>query len=506
MKKMSLMLTVLAILFAAVSVQADVRLPKTFTDNAVFQRNVPINVWGWADPGEEVTVTFAGQKAFCKACEKGCWSVSLPACAASFEGRDLIVKGKNEVKFANILVGEVWVCSGQSNMEMPLNSWGQPRLACSDEEIDGDYSFIRFNRSAHRLAAEPAKDLDCLGWQLCKDGVQKSCTACGFHFAVRLNKELNVPVGLIDVNWGGSNIDSWIPDAGWDLLPELASVKNRLQKARDLCLKKENYKTLEKGLNPNAYKAICADSIGAMYNAMLAPWTKYAIKGALWYQGESNAGEREFYYYKQKAMIFQWRKIWNQGDFPFYWVSLANFTAPKDNPNDTGSWPGLRDGQTKCLDVKNSGQAIIIDIGEEKDIHPRNKFDVGNRLALWALANDYGKKIDHKSPIFKCMKIDGDKIVVKFDNVGKGLVVGKQEPRQFSVDAGASLKRFAIAGADKNFVWADAKIIDKETVVISAKGITAPVAVRYAWQMNPTGCNLYSAEGLPATPFRTDAW
>ncbi len=497
---------ILSMLFSVSAVQADVHLPKTFTDNAVFQRDVPIKVWGWADPNEEVTVTFAGKKASCKACQKGCWSVSLPACPASYEGRDLTIKGVNEIKFSNILVGEVWVCSGQSNMEMPLNSWGQPRLACTDEEINGDYSFIRFNRAVHTLAPEPVRDVLCTGWQLCKDGVQKSCTACGFHFAVRLHKELNVPVGLIDVNWGGSNIDSWMPDDGWDLLPELANIKPRLQKARDIFLKKDGYKKFETGINPANYQKVTGDKIGAMYNAMMAPWTKYAIKGALWYQGESNAGEKEFYYYKQKAMILQWRKVWNQGDFPFYWVNLANFTAPKDDPNDTGSWPGLRDGQTKCLEVKNTGQAIIIDIGEEKDIHPRNKFDVGNRLALWALACDYGKNVPYKNPVYKSMKIENGKIYLTFDNTGKGLVVGKQAPRKFTVDKNGKLNRFAIAGADKKFVWANAVIVDNNTVAVSADAVKNPVAVRYAWQMNPAGCNFYNAEGLPVTPFRTDSF
>ncbi|MBQ1338170.1 MAG: 9-O-acetylesterase, partial [Thermoguttaceae bacterium] len=216
--------TLVAFAFVAIacvsSVRADVSVPKCFTDNGVFQREKPICVWGWADPNEEVTVTFNGASATTTACDKGSWKVELPAQEASFEGKDLVIKGKNTLTFTNILVGEVWICSGQSNMEMPLNSWGQPRLACTEEEINGDYSFIRFNRPNHVVTSEELKDVATSGWRVCKGGEQKDCTACGFHFAVRLNKELNVPVGLIDSNWGGSNINSWIPDAGWNQVPE----------------------------------------------------------------------------------------------------------------------------------------------------------------------------------------------------------------------------------------------------------------------------------------------
>lgn len=464
----------------ATSARADVTLPKCFGDGAVLQRDKPICVWGWADAGEQVTVVFAGTSATTTACEQGAWKVCLPAQPASFEPRDLVVEGKNKIAFSNVLVGEVWICGGQSNMEQPLNSWGQPGLACTEDEISGDFSFIRFNRAHHVIKSEEQKDFETNGWLVCKDGVQKDCTAAGFHFAVRLNKELNVPVGLIDSNWGGSNINSWIPDAGWNEVPETVEVGKNLLAARA--------------------DAKDWDKCGGMYNAMLAPWKNYTIRGAIWYQGCSNAGEREFYYYKQKAMIREWRKAFGQGDFPFYWVQLASFTEAKDDPNESGDWPYLRRGQQMCLEVPNVGQAVIIDAGEANDIHPRNKWIVGNRLAVWALAHVFNKDVACASPIAAKAEFADGKVTVDFDFVGSGLVVGKLNGREFSAVDG-KLARFAVAGQDGKFVWADAQIVGKNQVVVSAESVAEPTAVRYAWQMNPDGSNLYSAEGLPAAPF-----
>ncbi|MBQ7028753.1 MAG: hypothetical protein IJN32_00785 [Thermoguttaceae bacterium] len=482
MKKtlLSFLAAALALTTFATSARADVTLPKCFGDAAVLQRDKPICVWGWADAGEEVTVTFAGTTAKATAGEDGAWKVYLPAQPASFEARDLVVEGKNKVAFSNVLVGEVWICSGQSNMEQPLNSWGQPRLSCTEDEINGDFSFIRFNRAHHVIKSEEQKDFATNGWLVCKDGVQKDCTATGFHFAVRLNKELNVPVGLIDSNWGGSNINSWIPDAGWNEVPETVEHGKILLAQRD--------------------KAKDWDKCGGMYNAMLAPWKNYSIRGAIWYQGCTNAGEREFYYFKQKAMIREWREVFGQGDFPFYWVQLASFTDAQDDPNNTGDWPYLRRGQQNCLEVANTGQAVIIDAGEAKDIHPRNKWIVGNRLAVWALAHTFNKDVDCASPIAAKADFADGKATVTFDFVGSGLVVGKLNDREFSAVDG-KLARFAVAGKDGKFVWADAQIVGKNQVVVSAESVAEPTAVRYAWQMNPDGANLYSAEGLPAAPF-----
>lgn len=480
MKK--LFLSFLAVALLAAPAMADVRVSKVFTDNAVLQRDMPVKVWGWADAGEKVAVSFAGQKVETTANDAGKWLVTLQPLAATAEGRDLVIEGNNTLTLANVIVGDVWICSGQSNME-----WTLRQESGTEAEMTGDYSFIRYNRAKHVKAAEPQDEIDTTGWLVCKDNVQRGTTAVGFHFANRLYQETGVPVGLIDSNWGGSNINSWMPDEAWFLLPELEKQGEDIKAKR------------EAGTNQEP---------GGMYYAMLAPWSNYGIRGAIWYQGCSNAGEGGFYYYKQKAMIEQWRKIWGQGDFPFYWVQLANFQGTNDDPNQGTGWAQIRDGQTRCMEVAKTGQAVIIDIGQANDIHPRNKFDVGNRLALWALVDVFGKDLEPCSPMFKALKIDGSKATVTFSNVGGGLVVGDRTFKRetpMKVAENGTLKRFAIAGEDKKFVWADAKITGKDTVELTAEGVAAPKYVRYAWQMNPDGCNLYSAEGLPATPFATDA-
>lgn len=485
-------------LLALTQTRADVATTKTFTDNAVLQRDMPVRVWGTAETGEKITVSFGEQSKETTANENGEWSIFLDPMPASSEGKELVISGKNTLTYQNVVVGEVWICSGQSNMEMPLNSWGQPRLACTEEEISGDYSFIRFNRAEHQIADEPRDTLVTPGWLLCKDGIQKDCTATGFHFAVRLHQELGCPIGLIDSNWGGSNINSWIPATGWKKVPELIPIR-------------EQY---EADLNSGKEIGDWAKQAG-MFNAMLQPWVPYTIRGAIWYQGETNAGEGEFYFFKQKAMIEEWRHLWGEGDFPFYWVQLAPFTQPSIRPDITGSWPGLRDGQSKCLELPNTGQAVIIDVGETQDIHPRDKFDVGNRLALWALANIFGQEIEPQSPTFESVQFEGGKAIIKFSHVGSGLMTGIKNGREPLVETpNTSPLRFALGEIapknDKNdedqilWIFADAEIVGKDTVVLRSPYVKDPSAVRYAWQMNPEGCNLYSREGLPATPFRTD--
>lgn len=247
-----------------------------------------------------------------------------------------------------------------------------------------------------------------------------------------------------------------------------------------------------------------------MYNRMVHPWIKMPIKGALWYQGESNGAEGETYYKKMSALIGGWRKQWSQGDFPFYFVQLASYQAAKEDPAGGDGWANLREAQRKTLGLPNTGMAVIIDtvpLEQAGNIHPVNKADVGLRLARWALNRDYGQKdVVPSGPLFKELKISGNKAVVTFDHAGTGLMIGKKEGRAPAVaDEGGKLKRFAVAGADKKWFWADA-VIENNTVVLSSPQVPAPVAVRYAFAMNPAGANLYNREGLPASPFRTDDW
>jgi sialate O-acetylesterase len=252
------------------------------------------------------------------------------------------------------------------------------------------------------------------------------------------------------------------------------------------------------------------DGWSSMYNAMIHPIVRFPIKGALWYQGESNGGEGVTYYDKMRALIGGWRKQWRQGDFPFYFVQLANFQAVSEDPAGGNGWARLREAQTKTLAVPNTGMAVIIDtvpLPERDDIHPRNKYDVGLRLALWALGRDYGQKqLEVSGPLFKSLKIEDGKARLAFDHIGSGLMVGKKEGRAPATEnKGARLKSFAIAGADKKWFWADA-VIEGKTVLVSSPEVKEPVAVRYAYQMNPDGANLYNREGLPASPFRSDDW
>ena len=470
----------LLVLLTAVSLFADVRLPRMFSDNAVLQRNQAVPVWGWADPGEKVTVEFNDQKVETTTCEKGCWTVSLAPMAAENKGNDLIVRGKNTIKLANVAVGDVWVCSGKSNMEWALNSGSKTgRISATPDELNGDYGYVRYLRDAYIVNEKPQDNLGGGSWTPCVGGKQAGCTAIGFYFALRMHKELNITIGLIHCNWGGSKIESWMPLDAWNQLPKemQTNITNEMAKRKG-----------GQGLP-------CG-----MYNAKLHPWTRYAIKGALWYQGCSNGSEGETYFLKQKLMIESWRKAWGY-DFPFYWVQLANYQKPNDDPNVGTNWAPLRDAQTACLSVPKTGQAVTIDVGETGDIHPRNKFDVGNRLAALSLVKDFGKQIPCESPLFKELKVTGNKALVTFDKVGSGLTAGKQVPRQFTADKNASVKRFAIAGADGKYYWGNAVITGKDTVEVTCPQVANPVSVRYAWQMNPEGCNLYSGEGFPATPF-----
>ena len=240
---------------------------------------------------------------------------------------------------------------------------------------------------------------------------------------------------------------------------------------------------------------------------MINPVVPFGIKGAIWYQGESNGGEGDSYYHKMRALVNGWRKVWNQGDFSFYHVQLANWQKPNNEPAGGDGWAKVRMAQLQSLQIPNTGMAVTVDIGDAGDIHPKNKFDVGERLALWALRDNYGKKdLVVSGPLYKSLKVEGNKIRVSFDHVGGGLIVGKKDGRNPTVeDKGGKLQRFAIAGEDKKWVWAEA-VIDGPAVVVSSPDVPKPAAVRYAYSMNPEGCNLYNKEGLPASPFRTDVW
>jgi sialate O-acetylesterase len=383
----------------------------------------------------------------------------------------MTVVGTTRVTVANILVGDVWLCSGQSNME-----WSVGNSNNSQEELAAaDHPRIRHIKIPHVPAETPQADVASGGWQVCSPQTVGGWTAVGYFFARHLQQELDVPVGLIGSNWGGTRIEPWTPPVGFQQVPALKDIADKLD---SFPAKK-------------ADGAINHQSPLALYNGMIAPLVPYGIRGALWYQGESNNGEGMLYFEKQKALIGGWRAIWNKPDLPFYFVQLAPYRYGGDPKNLAGIW----EAQTATLSIPYTGMAVTVDISNLTDIHPRNKQDVGKRLALWALAQLYGKSdLVYSGPLYKSMAVEGDKIRLAFDHVGSGLVSRDGQP----------LNWFTIAGEDKNFVPAQAEI-DGATVVVSADSVAHPVAVRFGWTQEAEP-NLSNKESLPASPFRTDKW
>ncbi|HEX3999113.1 MAG TPA: sialate O-acetylesterase [Pirellulales bacterium] len=514
----------IVLLLSAGAARADVRVSNLFGDNMVLQREIAAPVWGMAAPGEAVTVKIGNVQVSVQADGEGKWMARLPTMEADAKPQDLIISGKNMLTIKNVLVGDVWICSGQSNMEFGLGGANAPQDVAA-----ADYPTLRRIKFDHRAVGQPSDEVPG-HWEVCTPGSAPGFTAVGFYFARRIQKDIGVPIGLLDDNWGGTQIEPWIPLAGFQMEPSLASVLSEM-KQRKHDYREQLVRSLD-GIQKWVSEARQAlASPGAeipasppipnnpltdpgfpttLYNGMIHPVAPFAIKGALWYQGESNGGEGDEYYHKMRALVGGWRKVWGQGDFPFYFVQLANFTQPNHDPAGGDGWARLRMAQFKSLAIGHSGMAVAIDLADADnpgDIHPKDKFDVGERLALWALAKDYGKKnLVYSGPLYKGMSVEDGKIRLHFDSLGSGLMVGKKVGRNPTVDdKDGKLKRFSIAGADKRWHWANAEI-DGNTVVVSSSEVTKPAAVRYAYTMNPEGCNLYNREGLPASPFRTDEW
>lgn len=643
-KKHLFPLLLLSIILTTPSVLlAKVRLPKIFTDNMVLQRDQLVKIWGWADKGEAVSVTFNGQEVKSKADAHGQWQVTLQPMV--YGGPyELTVRDKmGSHVLRNVLIGDVWICSGQSNMEMPVRGWSGDSIRDARKEIRAArYPNIRLFTVEKAMSFAPLDDLSGGSWQECTPGNMAAFSAVAYFFGKKLNEELAIPVGLINTSWGGTNIQTW---TSWETITQQDAYKNiklkDLSTSRETQAKnRERYNTAlandpgikEKWYDPatatSGWKKITmpemiehtelgnADGIvwfrkdfelestlagkpatinfgaiddndetyingmlvgktnnyaanrnymigegvlkagkntivvkvtdtgggggfsgtakdlylatgseqvslagawmykGAvvstqydvkdtgpnsfpsqLYNAMVAPLIPYAIKGAIWYQGESNTHEADAYRVLFPAMINDWRNKWHN-DFPFVWVQLANFMQPVATPAPS-NWAALREAQHQTLAVSRTGEAVAIDIGEANDIHPKNKQDVGYRLALAALKVAYGKDLVYSGPVFKTMKVNGNAVSLEFTNEGSGL--------QAKGDKYGYLRGFAIAGSDQRFVWAKA-YIEGDTVIVFSDQVKDPVAVRYAWGNNPDDANLFNKEGLPASPFRTDTW
>ena len=641
MKKFILLATLSALTNV---LSAQIKLPHIFGDNMVLQREKPIAVWGWAKAKEKVTIKFHDQTKTTVADKTGKWSVKLDAEKAGGPYA-LTVSGKNSVTLTNILVGEVWICSGQSNMEWPV------RMAsnAAQEIAQANYPQIRHIKIPNVVASTPQADFASGDWKVCSPETAGDFTAVGYFFAVKLAKELNVPVGLINTSWGGTHSETWtsreafqnsdefksmiasVPvlnldeinkkrkaenalkfealqgkvtvtqqeverwkspdddDATWPVMqipalweesvfpgldgivwlrktfsvspadagraaelhlgmiddsdetyvngvkvggltaqyntPRVYSLREGLLKegrnvisvrvtdtgggggiygpadqvkitigdrteslAGTWKLRVENM-TGTGSIGPNDYPTL-------LFNAMLNPLIPFTIQGAIWYQGESNAG-RAFQYRKAfPLMITDWRKHWGQGDFPFYFVQLSSFNDHNGNSNAGSAWAELREAQAMTLKLPNTGMAVTTDIGEANDIHPRNKKDVGYRLAAIALTDTYRQNLVSRGPAFDAVTIRGAEAIVSFKHIGSGLV---------TPDKYGYLRGFELAGDDRKFYPAQAFIQDGQVIVRSA-AVTKPVAVRYNWMDVALEGNLFNREGFPAEPFRTDSW
>jgi len=634
------------ILFLLISVSGlcNVTLPKVLGDNMVLQRNKPINIWGWADKGEKVSIQFNKQSASAKADKNGKWLITLKSEIAGGPYQ-LIIKGKNSITLSNILIGEVWVCSGQSNMEWPLRAV----MNAEAEVKQANYPMIRHFAVQKAVSSKLEEDVKGGEWEICSSENAGDFTAVGYFFARELYNELKIPIGLLHTSWGGTHSETWtsreafeqsaefkdmiarMPTLDLDklakeknealfkklsalglVLPKEGETKNWSQATfndrswptmalpglwegkalgeldgivwfrKTITVKKEDagkaasislgaiddsdesfvngtsvgglknqYNAprvysiaagiLKEGANVIAIRvedtgggggvqakpeelvltigsskiSLAGDweyqiekvfgtgaSIGPnsyptlLYNAMLNPLLNLSIQGAIWYQGESNAGRAYQYRTAFPLMITDWRTHWKQGNFPFYFVQLASFNSANGDSEHGSTWAELREAQTMTLSLPQTGMAVTTDIGEANDIHPRNKQDVGKRLAAIALHNVYGKSNEFNGPVYESMKMEGNKIRISFTHVGSGLLVK---------DKYGYVKGFEIAGSDQKFTYAKAWI-EGNSIVVSSDQVSNPVAVRFAWADNPEDANLFNKDGFPAVPFRTDTW
>jgi sialate O-acetylesterase len=613
------------------------RLPRIFSDNMVLQREQPLKIWGWGNPGETIKINFNGQNVQAKTSRSGTWTLTLKAMTHGGPYEMKLTGKSGELTLKNILIGDVWLGSGQSNMEWIL----QNTTDAGKEIAVANYPKIRLFTVEKDMSFKAKDDLKSGEWLECTSVNAADFSAVAYYFGKTLNKKLDVPIGLINSSWGGTKVEPWI---SWEMMSQEPEYKNTditkfEELSKDNAVKQEKYAAamtndrgltekwfmpeinthdwkriklpqewsgteigntdgivwfrkefaIEKGQLDSArlslgpiddidYTYINGTQVGTeriwnkervysirkellkegtnvivvkvqddqggggingkpeqlfistksvsiplsgewsykpsvltsdfgladvgpnafpsqLFNAMIAPVVDYKIRGVIWYQGESNTGAAFNYIRLFQTLIKNWRQKWGY-EFPFYWVQLANFMAPAAQPGES-QWAELRDAQRMALSLPKTGQAVIIDIGEADDIHPRNKKDVGYRLALNALANEYGKKIEYSGPVYKSMEKKDDRLILSFDHAESGL-------HAFGNKYGF-VQGFAIAGEDKKFVWARA-FVENGKVVVHSPEVKNPVAVRYAWTDNPGDANLYNMEGLPASPFKTDSW
>jgi sialate O-acetylesterase len=492
---------------------AAVTLPSVLNSHMVLQRDQPVPLWGWATPGEKVSVSFAGQTKDVTADAEGTWKVSLDAMPANANPQAMVIRGSNEIRLDDILVGEVWIGSGQSNMQWSVEASDKPAEEIAAASHPGIRLFLV------PLVSSPVKNRNVdASWTACSPESIPKFSAVLYYMGRHLHRELNVPVGLIASSWGGSRIEPWTPIEGFAQVPSqrdhvktirmntpgypeheaalqtwLGNVENWAKQGRDLLKQKQPLPTMPDRPGPLAHGH---QQLVGTYNAMIHPLVPFAIRGAVWYQGESNNGEGMLYLDRMKALVGGWRSVWNQGEFPFYHVQLAPYNySRKDAATDRADTrlAEIWEAQTESArQIPHTGMAVINDIGNVNDIHPRNKQEVGRRLALLALAGDYGRSaLIASGPSYASHSIDGSRIRIQFASTGSGLASRDGKP----------LSWFEIAGNDGKFHDAEATI-DGNSVIVSCPAVPQPTTARFAFSQIAEP-NLMNKEGLPAGAFRT---
>ena len=499
MKKIALLITI--VLLSAIS-YADIKLNSLFSDNIVLQRGMEVPVWGWADNGEKIKVEFAGQTVSTVA-QNGKWMVKLKPLKENNQPQEMKITGNNSITIKNILIGEVWICSGQSNMEWALgrSTGGEEANAASNNDQ------LRIFNVPHNVQLKPVENVNAK-WVLSEPKVTKNLSAVGYWFMSKLQKELNVPVGFINVAFGGTVIESWMSQEALNTMPikdkymDLATMKGeydanelKIKPIKDAWLRAVDSCKINKLPAPPRPAVLPSEFKGTttIYNGEICPIVPFAVKGIAWYQGESNAyvGRAETYYDLLPAMIKLWRSDWKRNDLPFIIFQITPNRKPQTDPNEKSGIAIVQEAQLKASQtVPNTALVITMDVAES-DVHYKNKQPVGERAFKAAMNMAYGKNIEYCGPVYKTMKIDGNKIVIDFTHAASGLT-----------QKGDTLKGFVIAGADKKFFFANA-VIKNNTVVVSSPIVAQPVAVRYGWADFPA-VNLFNKEGIPASPFRTD--
>lgn len=505
---MKLHLLPILMLISAVPAAGDVTLPDVIGSSMVLQQKQAVPVWGWAEPGEAVTVTFEGRRKMVVAGSDGKWRVELGKFQANSTPQTMTIAGRNTIELKDILIGEVWLVAGQSNMQwrLPESENGEAAMGAANHP-----NIRLFNVS--REVAFKKRQGKLSEWAACTPNSVKEFSAAGYYFGVELEKALKVPIGIINSSYGGSQAEAWTPveylNASPDLKPTVDRAKiweeerSRVMEQYAEAIRKwreDADKTRSASARPSPSPSV-PDALreyriaSSIYDGMIEPLIPFAIRGAVWYQGESNEARAEQYGILLPVMIKAWRERWGQRELPFGIVQLPNYRQPKPAPEES-AWSFIREAQRRtALYTNNTGLIVTIDIGESNDIHPRNKLDVGRRMAVWALKDVYGQNL-LGPPVVVRVDAKGGKVVATFEEVGSGL----------RLRAGDKLEEFAIAGDDRKWYWAEAKIVGKNKVEVFSPNVKEPKAIRYAFNSNPRNPNLTNDSGLPASPFRTDDW